>query len=156
LLAVDEDGAIIHMNGTLAGWLGISDKLGGSTRVGKLADLLAADGAELLMDMRRRRRNNEVVTTDLDLVCEDGRLLPVRIICQSANYVFYALADGSDNAPPTGTGGMVIAVVDSRDEEIDDDTTEVAGVRFARFFRSAPTGIATVGRDGRITSTNAA
>lgn len=156
LLAVDEDGAIIHMNGTLAGWLGISDKLGGSTRVGKLADLLAADGAELLMDMRRRRRNNEVVTTDLDLVCEDGRLLPVRIICQSANDAFYALADGTDNAPQTGTGGMVIAVVDRRDEEIDDDTTEVAGVRFARFFRSAPIGIATVGRDGRITSTNAA
>src|SRR5690606_6112285 len=56
LLAADEDGAIIHMNGTLSSWLGISDKLGGSTRITKLADLLAADGAELILDMRRRRK----------------------------------------------------------------------------------------------------
>lgn len=156
LLAADEDGAIIHMNGTLAGWLGISDKLGGSARISKLADLLAADGAELLLDMRRRRLENEVVTTDLDLVCEDGRLLPVRIICQSANDALYGLADGPDSSPQIGLGGMIIAVTDRREEEIDDATSEVAGVRFARFFRSAPFGIATVGRDGRITSTNAA
>jgi len=155
LLAADEDGAIIHMNGTLSSWLGISDKLGGSTRITKLADLLAADGAELILDMRRRRKPNEIVSTDLDLVCEDGRLLPVRIICQTANDALGALADGPDGVPHPGTGGMIIAVVDRREEEID-EASEVAGVRFARFFRSAPIGIATIGRDGRITSTNAA
>jgi len=155
LLAADEDGAIIHMNGTLAGWLGISDKLGGSARISKLADLLAADGAELLLDMRRRRLDNEIVTTDLDLVCEDGRLLPVRIVCQSATDALYSLADGPD-VGPAGTGGMIIAVIDRREDEIDDAAADVAGVRFSRFFRSAPIGIATVGRDGRITSTNSA
>lgn len=155
LLAADEDGAIIHMNGTLSGWLGISDKLGGSTRITKLADLLAADGAELILDMRRRRKANEIVSTDLDLVCEDGRLLPVRIICQTASDALGTFTDGQDGIPHPGAGGMIIAVVDRREEEID-EASEVAGVRFARFFRSAPIGIATIGRDGRITSTNAA
>ena len=156
LLAADEDGAIVHMNGTLAGWLGLSDKLGASTRISKLADLVAADGAELLLDMRRRRRSDEIVSTDLDLVCEDGRLLPVRIVCQSASDALSALADDPDEFSQSVGGGMVIAVIDRREEEIDEATSEVAGVRFARFFRSAPIGIATIGRDGRITSTNAA
>ncbi len=133
LLTTSEDGTVTHVNAALAGWLGAAPETL-IERDLKLDDLLSNDGVQLLSAWARQTGGAGI---DLELTREDGGLLPVRLL-----------------ARPSG-GGHAIAVLNYEEDAARRDET-LAEVRFARFFRSAPFGIATVGPDGRLISANAA
>lgn len=140
LAHVLEDGSLGHINRTLSNWLGFVDPAAAIARGLKLSDLATSDGAELLMAMGRKSFTSPN-SCELDLIREDGCLVPVRIIAQ----------------PSAGaSGGLILAAVERETDELEEADAEIAGTRFQRFFRSAPLGIATIGRDGRVVSANTA
>lgn len=140
LAHVHEDGTLAHINRTLSKWLGVNNSAAAISRGLKLSDLVTSDGAELLMAMGRNG-NPSAPSCELDLIREDGCLVPVRIIAQSS---------------PGTAGGLILAAVERECDEIEEADAEIASARFQRFFRSAPLGIATITRDGRIVSANTA
>ncbi len=137
---VSAEGFVSHVNQSLAAWLGVDDPAALIARGLKLSDVVTADGAELLVAMTRSRRDR-AVNVELDLIREDGCLIPVRIIAERAR-----LEDD----------GLVLAVVEREIDETEDADIDGAVERFQRFFRSAPLGIATVSRDGSVVSANTA
>ena len=138
LASVRADGTLSHLNHTLSTWLGFSEPANLLSRGLKLSDLVTSDGAELLIGMAHQE-GEEASSCEFDLVREDGCLLPVRIIAHPT---------------PDGSSGVILAAVERDTDEIEEADSEIAGARFQRFFRSAPLGIATIGRDGRIVSAN--
>jgi two-component system, cell cycle sensor histidine kinase and response regulator CckA len=140
LATVNEDGVLSHMNKTLSGWLGFPDLASALSRGLNLSDLVTSDGAELLMAIGRGGEAGPP-SCELDLIREDGCLVPVRIIAQPAQ--------GDRN-------GLILAAVERDSDELEEADIEAAGMRFQRFFRSAPLGMAIIGRDGRILSANTA
>lgn len=134
------DGTLSHMNNTFAEWLGMTDSVGAVARGLKLSELVTADGAELLLAMARNADGGSS-SCELDLIREDGCLAPVRIIAQQA---------------PGGNDGLILAAVERETDELEEADPDQTGERFQRFFRSAPLGIATIGRDGHVVSANTA
>jgi two-component system, cell cycle sensor histidine kinase and response regulator CckA len=139
LMKMDVEGVITHANRTLVDWIGMAPEAI-DKRILRLKDLVSADGAEVLMTAARR--GVDTLAINLDIVREDGRSLPMHLVCRG---------DGTD----AGEHGLVIGCL-NRETEIagaDDGTAEL---RLSRFFQSAPFGIATVGSDGTITNANTA
>ena len=138
LASVAADGVLRHVNSTLARWIGrTSHSL--TERPITLADVVSGDGAELVARLSVRSQE-EAATLDVDLVREDGRIVPVRLFAKIL---------------PAGKG-MTIAVLSLAEERATAFEGDASAARFARFFQSAPFGIATLGPDGRIASANAA
>jgi len=137
LLVAGEDAEIEHLNGTLATWLGLSAS--SLARGLKLTDIVSGDGA-LLLRALARDAEHRARRIDLDLVREDGVIWPATLlVVQRARQP-----------------GFVAAVLERITEADAGGRGRTADVRFARFFQSAPFGIATVGADGRIVSANTA
>ncbi|MGE0856517.1 MAG: ATP-binding protein, partial [Hyphomicrobiaceae bacterium] len=139
LMTVDADGIVTHANATLTGWIGYgADVI--QERVLRLSDLVSDDGVELL---RRAGREGDgaALSIDLDMTREDGRLLPMHLVCR---------ADASQS------GSLVIGGFNRENETFGDDDGGAADQRFSRFFQSAPFGIATLAPNGRIANANAA
>jgi two-component system cell cycle sensor histidine kinase/response regulator CckA len=138
LFVAREDGRIEHLNATLANWLGLSqEKLAAGI---ELMDVVSGDSAAVVRSLARQA-TAAPQKIDLDLVSKEGRTCPVSLML---------VARGN------GAAGFSAAVVERGTEEESKGPGATAEVRFARFFRSAPFGIATVGADGRIVSANAA
>jgi len=137
LLAVDEGGTARHINGTLARWLGYPTHPLAS-RVVRLADILSAETVDLI-EGARRSGNEDQVSLDIDATREDGRLLPVRLVSRTAR-----------------DGTRLLAFINREADHGLGFDAPASDVRFARFFQSAPFGIASVSADGRITSFNGA
>lgn len=137
LMVVGEDAGIAHLNGMLASWLGMSASA--LARGLKLTDVVSGDGA-LLLRALAREAGETAGKIDLDLVREDGRSWPATLLV----------------LPRSGGAGFVAAVLERVADEDRDGRGRPAEVRFARFFQSAPFGIATVTPEGRIASANAA
>lgn len=141
LASVAADGKLVHVNGTLARWIGRSQRAVEDNGL-TLADITAGDGAALVARLTANSAAaQEPRPLDIDLVREDGHLMPVRLVARAA----------PDNEC------LTIAAVNLAGEgaaEFEDEAA--AGARFARFFRSAPFGIAMIGSDGRIVSANSA
>ena len=137
LIVAGEDASIEHLNGTVATWLGLSAS--SLARGLKLTDIVSGDGA-LLLRALARDAGEAARRIDLDLVCEDGRVWPATLMV----------------VPRAGDAGFVAAVLERVVEEDASGRGRTAEVRFARFFQSAPFGIATVTADGRIASSNTA
>ncbi|MBO0764242.1 MAG: response regulator [Hyphomicrobiaceae bacterium] len=133
LLAVAADGRIAHMNSMLAQWLGLRPELG---RALTLADVVSPDGAALI---RGAGRAGRVTRLDLDLLREDGRALPVHLICRGH-----------------GTRGVLSMLVLDRGENQYEKARAPGEVQLARTVQAAPFGIATVSPDGRILEANPA
>ena len=138
LASVGSDGALLHINGTLATWIGRTPKSVIDQHVA-LADITAGDNAGLISGLFARATTSPA-SLDVDLVREDGRILPVRLLARTV---------------PSGKG-LTVAVLNLAGEEPAEIEGEAANARFARFFQSAPFGIAILGPDGRIASANAA
>jgi two-component system, cell cycle sensor histidine kinase and response regulator CckA len=140
LIVAREDGRIEHLNATLANWLGLPHE----KRVGgiELADIVSGDSATVVQSLARQG-GPAPHKIDLDLVTKEGRTCPVSLML---------VARKAGNAP----AGFSAAVVERGADEESKAPGATAEVRFARFFRSAPFGIATVGADGRIVSANSA
>ncbi|MCL4766705.1 MAG: response regulator [Hyphomicrobiaceae bacterium] len=137
LMVAGEDAGIEHLNGTLATWLGLSASSLASGL--QLTDIVSGDGAMLLRALARDA-GEAARRIDLDLVREDGRSWPATLMV----------------VPRAGGAGFLAAVLERVADEDASGRGRTAEVRFARFFQSAPFGIATVMADSRIASANAA
>jgi two-component system cell cycle sensor histidine kinase/response regulator CckA len=133
LLAVAADGRIAHVNATLAHWLALRPE---ASRALTLADIVSPEGADLI---RAAGRAGRVARLDLDLLREDGRAVPVHLVCRGH-----------------GLRGVLSILVLDRSEAQQDRSRGFAEAQFERVMEAAPFGIATVGVDGRIVNANAA
>jgi two-component system cell cycle sensor histidine kinase/response regulator CckA len=133
LLAVATDGRIAHINTTLAQWLGLRPELG---RALTLADVASSDGAALI---RAAGRAGRVTRLDLDLLREDGRALPVHLVCRGH-----------------GARGVISILVLDRSESAAERARVPGEAQLARTVHAAPFGIATVDAAGRILDANPA
>jgi len=138
LASVAADGKLLHINATLAQWIGRTPRAVYEDGL-KLADLTAGDGATLVARLNGSA-SEDPSTLDVDLAREDGRVMPVRLVARSV---------------PSGNG-LTVAVVDLAGDGAAEFEDEASGARFARFFQSAPFGIAMIGSDGRVVSANSA
>ena len=133
----DGEGTIDYLNATLAQWLGL-DLAEVAGRQLKLAKIMSEDGAALIARAGRGATQGATRRFDIDLVKADGTTLPVRILhCLSRN------------------GGLAHALVLNRAPG-EPEVAAAAELRFARLFNLAPIAIATVDREGTISTTNAA
>ena len=133
----DGDGTIDYFNATLAEWLGLdlADVAGGHL---KLAKIMSEDGAALIARAGRGATQGDTRRFDIDLVKADGTTLPVRILHCLPRHGALAHALVLNRAPGSA------------------EEAAAAELRFARLFNSAPIAIATVDREGTISTTNAA
>ena len=133
----DGDGTIDYLNATLAQWLGLDlgDVAGGKL---KLAKIMSEDGAALIARAGRGAAQGDTRRFDIDLVKADGTTLPVRILHCLPRHGALAHALVLNRAPGSA------------------EEAAAAELRFARLFNSAPIAIATVDREGTISTTNAA
>ncbi len=138
LASVAADGTLQHVNSTLARWIGLTSRSLTEQNL-TLADVVSGDGAELVARLSGRSQE-EAATLDVDLVRDDGRIVPVRLFAKIL---------------PAGKG-MTIAALSLAEERAAAFEGDASAARFARFFQSAPFGIAILGPDGRIASANAA
>ncbi len=138
LASVGGDGALLHVNATLARWIGRTPKSVSDQHL-TLADITAGDGSGIVANLLGRA-GDQAASLDADLMREDGRIMPVRLLAR---------------AVPSGKG-LTIAVLDLTGEGAAELEGDATGARFARFFQSAPFGIAILGPDGHIGSANTA
>jgi two-component system, cell cycle sensor histidine kinase and response regulator CckA len=133
LFAAAADGRIVHVNSTLAQWLGLRPEL---NRALALADIVSAEGVALI---RAAARAGRVTRFNLDLLREDGRAFPAHLICRGHGQrgVVSVLVLAQSDVQPEKDGGAVEA-------------------HLKRLLEAAPFGIAMVGTTGDIVTNNAA
>jgi two-component system, cell cycle sensor histidine kinase and response regulator CckA len=136
----DGEGTIDYLNATLAQWLGLDLADAASGQL-KLSNIMSEDGAALIARAGRGATQDATRRFDIDLVKADGTTLPVRILHCLPRY--------------GGNGGLAHALVLNRAPGGAEEAA-AAELRFARLFNSAPIAIATVDREGTISTTNAA
>ena len=133
----DGEGTIDYLNATLAQWLGLDLADVARGRL-KLEKIMSDDGAALIARAGRGATQGETRRFDIDLVKADGTTLPVRILHCLPRHGALAHALVLNRAPGSA------------------EEAAAAELRFARLFNSAPIAIATVDREGAISTTNAA
>ncbi len=138
LASVGGDGALLHVNGTLARWIGRTSRSVMEQRL-TLADITSGDGAGLVPSLLTRAAT-QAASLDVELLREDGRIVPARLFARTV---------------PSGNG-LTLAVLNLAGENPAEFEADAGGARFARFFQSAPFGIAILGPDGRIANANSA
>ncbi len=142
--SAEPDGAIVHMNATLAEWLDYDLAQFGLGRL-KVGDIIAGDGGAMLTTMSGRPGEVKTQPFDVDLKPRQGRVLPARIL--------HKVAFSSDGLPgPSRSLVISRAPGEVRGEE----DLRAAEVRFARIFNSTPVAIAEVGAGGALLRPNAA
>jgi two-component system, cell cycle sensor histidine kinase and response regulator CckA len=141
--SAEPDGAIAHMNATLASWLDYDLAQFSVGRL-KVNDIVAGDGGAMLA--MTSGGPGEVTTQqfDVDLKPRQGRVLPVRIL--------HKVAFSSDGTP----GPSRSVVINRAPGEIKGEDLRAAEVRFARIFNSTPVAIAAVDAAGAVLRPNAA
>jgi two-component system cell cycle sensor histidine kinase/response regulator CckA len=136
LIATHLDGSVRYINATFANWLGVAR--GGKRNADmNLVDIVTVGGNALLQGALRRT-NGTAANIDLDVTCNDGRVLPMRFVARRMHDGLLIAASSRDRDASVGLSGVA------------------TDQRAARFFQSAPFGIATVAADGRIANANAA
>ena len=81
LASVAGDGTLLHVNGTLARWIGRSPKSVIDQHL-TLADIAPGEGAGLLSRLSGGA-NEQSATLDVDLTREDGRIMPARLLARA-------------------------------------------------------------------------
>ncbi len=142
--SAEPDGAIVHMNATLAEWLDYDLAQFGLGQL-KVGDIIAGDGGAMLTTMSGRPGEVKTQPFDVDLKPRQGRVLPARIL--------HKVAFSSDGLP-----GPSRSLVISRapGEVRGGEDLRAAEVRLARIFNSTPVAIAEVGAAGALLRPNAA
>ena len=142
--SAEPDGAIVHMNATLAAWLDYDLAQFGPGQL-KVGDLIAGDGGAILSMVSGRPGEVTTQQFDVDLKPRRGRVLPARIL--------HKVAFSSDGAP----GPSRSLVINRAPGEIKgEDDLRAAEVRFARIFNSTPVAIASIDASGGLLRPNAA
>ena len=141
LFAVAADGHIVHLNHTLTTSLGLR---GGERRSAQwtLNDICPPEAAALVQGAQRNGAGH-IERFDVDLVREDGRVVPVRLVCRPG--------DRPERGDP-----MTVLVFDRSADLTGDSNARALEERFARLFHAAPFAIATLDRRGSVISANAA
>lgn len=137
LASVAAGGKLLHINATLADWIGRSARSVADQHI-TFADITTRDSAGVVNSLLQRN-DGQNGTIDVELVHEDGRILPVRLLSKPS---------------PDGRA-VTVAVLNLAGENAAEEG-DATGARFARFFQSTPFGIAILDPDGRITNANAA
>ena len=141
--SAEPDGAIAHMNATLAGWLDYDLAQFSAGRL-KIDDIVAGDGGAMLAMMPGAAGEVTTQQFDVDLKPRQGRVLPVRIL--------HKVAFSGDGAP----GPSRSLVINRAPGDIKGEDLRAAEVRFARIFNSTPVAIAAVDAAGLVLRPNAA
>ena len=141
LFAVGPDSRITHFNQTLAGWLGLKPDAQ-RTASWSLNDICPPEAAALVHGVRRSAAA-PVERFDVDLVREDGRAIPVRLVCRPGER-------------PERGDPMTVLVFDRSADLGGDSNVRALEERFARLFHAAPFAIATLDKQGTVVSANAA
>jgi two-component system, cell cycle sensor histidine kinase and response regulator CckA len=141
--SAEPNGAIAHMNATLAGWLDYDLAQFSVGRL-KIDDIVARDGGAMLAMMSGGPGEVTTQQFDVDLKPRQGRVFPVRIL--------HKVAFSSDGAP----GPSRSLVINRAAGEIKGEDLRAAEVRFARIFNSTPVAIAAVDAAGAVLRPNAA
>jgi two-component system cell cycle sensor histidine kinase/response regulator CckA len=136
LMEVDSRGTVVRLNATLLRWLGIEPQ-SLAERALRLTDVVSPEGAELIGNAAAAFYTHGQ-GVDLDVAIDKGSRVPMR---------FFARRDPQ--------GGLLVAAF-RREASAAEGEAGAAEIRFARFFQTAPFGIATIGPDGTLMSTNAA
>ena len=139
--SAEGNGNIAYLNATLANWLDHDLAQVGSGGL-KLDDIVAGEGAALLMTLAAVPGDVKTEILDIDLKTRSGRTVPARL--------FHKVAFGADGAP-----GPSRTLVLNRARDDGTDPQRAAEVRFMRFFQNTPMAIATVDKQGRIADSNA-
>ena len=141
LFAVAANGRIVHLNHTLTTTLGLRN---GDRRSSHwtLGDICPPEAAALVHGAMRRP-TAAVERFDVDLVREDGRAIPVRLVCRPG--------ERPDLGDP-----MTVLVFDRAADLAGDANGRALEERFARLFHAAPFAIATLDKQGCVISANAA
>jgi two-component system cell cycle sensor histidine kinase/response regulator CckA len=142
ICALDEQGRVLYLNDTLAGWVGLDAR---SFTAGALEfdSLLAGPRVPL----SKNADTADVRVYDADLKPRGGAVstapvVPARIVERAGE-----MPDGRK---------VTFLVLHDRRANGGGDLQDAAEVRFAHFFNNAPIGMATVDGDGRVVSVNRA
>jgi len=141
-LASDDTDRLVHINATLADWLGIDlarFEPGSMT----LRSLVSNDTVALYDSLRSEPVQGKTSMLDLDLTKTNGKLLPVRL--------YHRIPPSSDGAP----GATRTIVLNRANSAGEADAVQSAETRFLRFFNSTPLAIAGVDGTGNIVRANA-
>jgi two-component system, cell cycle sensor histidine kinase and response regulator CckA len=138
LASVAGDGTLLHVNATLARWIGRTPRSVAEQQL-TLGDIASGDGAGLVASLLGRA-GAQGASLDIELLREDGRIVPVRLLARPV---------------PSGKG-LTLAVLNLAGDGTAEFEGDASGARFARFFQSAPFGIAILDPDGHIASANTA
>ncbi len=142
--SAEPDGAIVHMNATLAAWLDcdLAQFAPGQLNV---SDIVAGDGGAVLSMVSGAPGEVTTQQFDVDLKPRRGRVVPARIL--------HKVAFSSDGGP----GPSRSLVINRAPGEIKgEEDLRAAEVRFARIFNSTPVAIASVDASGGLLRPNAA
>ncbi len=142
--SAEADGAIVHMNATLAGWLDY-DLAQFDLGQLKIDDIIAGDAGAMLATISGRPGEVATHQFDVDLKPRHGRLIPARIL--------HKVAFASDGAPGPSRS---IVINRAPGETKGQDDLRAAEVRFARIFNSTPVAIASIDASGALLRPNAA
>ncbi len=140
--SAEPDGAITHMNATLAGWLDYDLAQFSVGRL-KIDDIVAGGGGAMLTMMSGPPGEVTTQQFDVDLKPRQGRLLPARIL--------HKVAFSSDGAAGPSRSLVINRAPGEKGEDL-----RAAEVRFARIFNSTPVAIAAVDAGGAVLRPNAA
>src|ERR1700722_18930832 len=140
--SAEPDGAIAHMNATLAGWLDYDLAQFSVGRL-KIDDIVAGDGGAMLAMMSGPPGEVTTQQFDVDLKPRQGRLLPARIL--------HKVAFSGDGAAGPSRSLVINRAPGEKGEDL-----RAAEVRFARIFNSTPVAIAAVDGAGAVLRPNAA
>lgn len=142
-LSVEQSGAVVYMNATLAEWLDYDLAQVGSGGL-DLNDIVANSAAAMLVPVAGKPGDLHTETFDVDLRKRNGESLPVRL--------YHRIACGIDGRP--GASRTLVLNRASALERGESEPTDA--VPFARFFNNTPIAIATVTREGSLLQANAA
>ncbi len=142
--SAEPDGAIVHMNATLAEWLDYDLAQFGVDLL-RIGDVIAGDGGAMLGAMSGRPGEVRTQTFDVDLRPRRGRVVPARIL--------HKVAFASDGRPGPSRS-LVISRAAGEGKGRED--LRAAELRFARIFNSTPVAIAEVEASGAVLRPNAA
>jgi two-component system, cell cycle sensor histidine kinase and response regulator CckA len=141
LFAVAGDGRVTHLNFTLSSWLGLrAEHL--RSAAWSLTDICPPEAAALVHGVHRRPAGT-IERFDVDLVRDDGRAIPVRLVCRTG--------ERPDRGDP-----MTVLVFDRAADLAGNNSARTLEERFARLFHGAPFAIATLDNQGAVVSANAA
>jgi two-component system cell cycle sensor histidine kinase/response regulator CckA len=138
--SVDPEGGVSYLNATLPGWLDYDLAQVGSGGL-KLADIVAGDGAALLVPVTGEPGDVKTEVHDLDLKTRRRQDRP--------GPLYHKVAFAADGSPgPRALWCSTRARGGGR-------SGRAAEVRFVRFFHNTPMAIATVDKTGKIARANA-